>query len=255
MKRSILRIENLRVMVEEQLILEGVSVEVAEGEVVALMGPNGSGKSSLALSLMGSARYQIAEGSRVELLGENLLSMDESERARKGLFVGWQNPVAIPGVSLFNLCRASYDLVCEAQGRQKEYENLVEFKKMLEGLALRVGLASDIIGRNVNEGFSGGEKKRLELLQLLLLKPKLAILDEIDSGLDVDGLKMVAKIIEQVRQEGSGVVLITHYKKLLDYVDVSRVWVLKKGGISRVGGREIAEEIEELGYDKLSTGI
>lgn len=255
MKRPILRIKDLGVFGGGKLILNGVDIEISQGEVAAIMGPNGSGKSSLALSLMGDYRYEIKEKSKIEFLGKNLLSMDASERARQGLFIAWQNPIAIPGVSLFSLCRASYDLVCTAQGREKDYVSLVDFKKMLEGLASRVGLPSDIVGRNINEGFSGGEKKRLELMQLLLLKPKLAILDEIDSGLDVDGLKMVAKIIKQVQKEGTAVVLITHYKKLLDYVEVNKIWVLKGGKIDRVGGPEVAQEIEEKGYGQLSTRV
>lgn len=255
MKRPILQTHDLGVVVEQKRVLERVDFTVNQGEVVALMGPNGSGKSSLAHCLMGDSRYEVLKGSKVQFLGKNMLAMDPSERARKGLFVGWQNPIAIPGVTLFNLCRASYDMICEAQGREKEYISLVQFKQRLEELAERVGLPREIVGRNVNEGFSGGEKKRVELMQLLLLKPKLAVLDEIDSGLDVDGLKMVATIIAEAKKVGTAVVLITHYKKLLDYVEVKKIWVMKKGKIERVGGKEVAEEIEERGYVKLSAGV
>jgi len=255
MNNPILITQKLRVSVAEKSIINGLDFEIYPGEVVALMGPNGSGKSSFALCLMGDSRYEIDANSKAEFLGKNMLAMDASERAKNGLFVAWQNPVTIPGVSLFNMCRASYDAIFTFQKKNKEYKSLVELKKKLETLSELVGLSKSIISRNVNEGFSGGEKKRLELMQLLLLKPKVAILDEIDSGLDVDGLKMVAKIIKQVQREGAAIILITHYKKLLEYVEVNTVCVMKEGKIDRVGGVEISEEIEEKGYGKLSAGI
>jgi Fe-S cluster assembly ATP-binding protein len=249
MVRSLLLIKDLQATVENKPVLKKIQLEIKTGELVVLMGANGSGKSSLAMTLMGDNNYLIKEGSSITLQGKEIASVSADERARLGLFVAWQNPISIPGVSLFNLCKASY----EAQrGKLKE---LVSFKKKLEELAEKVGLPREVIGRGVNEGFSGGERKRFELLQLLLLEPKLAILDEIDSGLDIDGLKMVAKVIVEMKEKGTAFMLITHYKRLLDYVKIDKICVMKQGVIERVGGVELSEQIEEQGYGKLSTGV
>lgn len=218
MKRVLLEITNLEVSVDSKIVLRDFAMKVSRGQIVALMGANGSGKSSLAMTLLGDARFQTLDSSRAQLEGEDLLKMSTDERARAGLFVAWQNPVAIPGVSVFSLCKASY----EARGNK--IEKLIDFKKNLEELAVRVGLTKEYVSRNVNEGFSGGERKRLELLQLLLLKPKLAILDEIDSGLDSGGVKILIKIVTQMKQEGTAFVIITHSKKLAKDMGVDAIW-------------------------------
>lgn len=204
---------------EDKVVLRDMNLEIGEGEIHALMGPNGSGKSSLANVLMGNSNYVIESG-KIFFESKNLLTMNSDERARKGLFIAWQNPVMIPGVSVFSLCKASY----EAQG--KTIEKLTEFKQKLEALAQRVGMNKDYVGRNVNEGFSGGERKRLELLQLLLLEPKLAVFDEIDSGLDSAGVKILIKIMQDRHKAGTGFLLITHNKKILDELDVEKVWMI-----------------------------
>lgn len=250
MKTSLLNVNNLQVTVEAKTVINGLNLNVDKGEVVALMGPNGSGKSSLAMTLMGDSRYKV-EGSdgQFDFDGNKLLDMSSDERSRMGLYNAWQNPISIPGVSVFRLCKSSY----EAHGHK--ISALVAFKKRLEDLAIKVGLTKDHVSRNVNEGFSGGERKRLELLQLLLLKPKLAILDEIDSGLDIDGLKMVSEIVNEMKIEGTAFILITHYKKMLDYIAVDRICVMKAGKIDKTGGIELGALIEEKGYGKISTRV
>lgn len=218
MKNVLLEIANLEVSVDSKIVLRDFAMKVSRGKVVALMGNNGSGKSSLAMTLLGDSRLQTLEDSRVQFEGKNLLKMTTDERARAEIFVAWQNPVTIPGVTVFNLCKSSY----EAHGYK--IPKLVEFKQKLEELAVKVGLTKDYVSRNVNEGFSGGERKRLELLQLLLLKPKLAILDEIDSGLDSDGVKILIKIVTQMKQAGTAFVIITHSKKLAKDMGVDVIW-------------------------------
>ena len=251
MTMSLLQVDNLRVKVDTGIVLDGFKMKVDKGEIAALMGANGSGKSSLAMTLMGNKEYRISniEKARVTFDGKNLLEMSSDERAKSGLYVAWQSPVTIPGVSVFNLCKSAY----EAMGRT--IPKLTDFKITLEELAERVGLSKEYIGRNINEGFSGGEKKRLELLQLLLLKPKLAILDEIDSGLDIDGLKMVSAVVKEMRDQGTAFILITHYKKLLDYIEVDTVYLMSKGKIIKTGGIELGHEIEEQGYGKLQARV
>lgn len=248
---ELLSISDLGVEVEEKTVLSDLGIEVDRAQVVALMGPNGGGKSSLANTLLGNSQYEIKKG-RVVFDGKNLLGMKTDERARAGLFVGWQTPVTIPGVSVFNLCKSVYQSLPPNRQKYGEIKSVVEFKKKLEELATRVGLSKEHVVRNVNEGFSGGERKRLELLQLLLLSPKLAVLDEIDSGLDIDALKMVGEVVKEMKKMGTSFLLITHYKKLLEYVVPDKVYVLSGGEIVRQGGVEIVEEIEEEGYEKIS---
>mgnify|MGYP001589745100 CR=1 FL=1 len=250
MKIPLLEIKDLQVAIETKTVIDNFNLEIEAGKVLVLMGPNGSGKSSLAMTLMGDSRYKITNDlASVEFRGKDLLTFSPDQRAREGVYVAWQNPVSIPGVSVFSLCKASYEACGNKLGE------LVGFKKRLEKLTEKVDLPKEYIGRNVNEGFSGGEKKRLELLQLLLLQPKLAILDEIDSGLDVDGLKKVADIVNEMKAGGTTFILITHYKKLLDYVDVDQICVMKASKVIRMGGRELASEIEEKGYGKLPTRV
>lgn len=230
MKKALLLVENLSVRVEGKMVLSDFNLEVREGTVVALTGANGSGKTTLAQVLMGNSKYEIRNTKQIRntkptspkiiFEGKNLLEMKPDERARAGVFVAWQSPVMIPGVSVFSLCKAS----CEAAGKMGEFKTLVEFKKHLESLAERVGLGKEYVGRGVNEGFSGGERKRLELLQLLLLDPRLAVLDEIDSGLDAKGVVILKEIIGQMRLAGTSFVLITHSKKLLDELKVDKTW-------------------------------
>lgn len=249
MTKPILAVFGLSVEAGAKKVLSAVDLEIELGEVLVLMGANGSGKTSFAMSLMGDPRFKVDDLSRVEFGQDDLLGMSIDERARAGLYVAWQSPVGIPGVSVFNLCKAGY----EARGNK--IPKLTEFKKYLEDLAEQVGLSRDCVGREINIGFSGGEKKRLELLQLLLFKPKLAILDEIDSGLDIDGLKMVANIINKMKLEGTSFLIVTHYKRLIEYIAVDKICVMKKGKIVTRGGVEISEEIEEYGYGKLQTGV
>lgn len=230
MSSSLLSVHNLVVAVADKMVLDGVDLEIAKGEVVALMGANGSGKSSLANMLMGNPEYAILakdDGeSKIKFLGKDLLSMTADERVKMGLYVVWQNPVTIPGLSVFSLCKSIY----EAQGNR--ISELVAFKKKLEDLATQVGLPKDYVSRNVNEGFSGGERKRLELMQMLLLNPKLAILDEVDSGLDAEGVKIVIKIVNKMKLDGSSFILITHNKKLLEEIKVDKVCEMKYGRLS-----------------------
>lgn len=221
-----LSIKNLSVRIEGRSVINNLDMQVGVGEAHVVMGANGSGKSSLAQVLMGDTRFKVQGSSNVRFERKDLLTMTADERSRAGLFVAWQAPVSIPGVSVFSLCKASYT----AMGRQ--IDTLVAFKKELEHLAVQVGLTKEHIERNVNEGFSGGERKRLELLQLLLLKPKLVILDEIDSGLDARGVKLVVKLVNEMKQQGTSFILITHNKRLLEEVMVDTTWEMHEGQLS-----------------------
>ena len=218
---ELLQIVNLSVEVEGKRVIADFNLRVGKNEVVALMGKNGSGKTTLAQVLMGDRRYQISEHCKVLYRGKDLLKLDITERARLGMLVAWQNPVTIPGVSVFSVCKTSYEI-----GRGK-IEKLTEFKKELESLAIRVGLTKKHVGRNMNDGFSGGEKKRLELLQLLLLQPSLAILDEVDSGIDAKGVEMVAEVINEMKKTGTSFLLITHNKKMLEEIEVDEIVEMK----------------------------
>lgn len=224
----LLKIDNLKVKVEGKLVISDFQLEIIPGQVIALMGANGSGKSSLAMTLMGHTSYDVqhAEKTIIEFDGQDLLKMSTDERARKGLCVAWQNPLPLPGVSIFSFCKAIY----ETHGNK--VNELVQFKKKLESLTVKVGLPKEYISRGVNEGFSGGERKRLELLQILLLQPKLVILDEIDSGLDVGGVKIVINLVNEMKKSGTAFILITHNKKLLDEILVDKICELKYGRLS-----------------------
>lgn len=218
MRQVLLTIKNLQVGIGDKLVLGKIDLIVNKGEVVGITGHNGSGKSSLAMALMGDARYQISDFSGVQYQGKDLLKMTIDERSREGIYTAWQSPIAIPGVTVFSLCKSA----CEVRG--EKIGKLTEFKQKLEELAEQVGLTKNHVIREVNVGFSGGERKRLELLQLLLLKPKLAILDEIDSGMDAQGIKLVKQLILEMKKEGTSFVLITHSKTLLTDLMVDRVW-------------------------------
>ena len=222
MTKSILQIDDLWVEVEGKPVLHKIDLTINPAEIVVIMGANGSGKTSLAQVLMGSAAY-VVRSTQILLDGKDLLKMSIDERARAGLFVAWQNPVNIPGVSVFGLCKSS------VEARGEKIDELIDFKHKLEKLAERVGLSSEHISREANVGFSGGERKRLELLQLLLLKPKMAILDEIDSGLDTDGIKILLDVVKDLKKEGASFILITHNKQLYESEIVDQTLEMKNG--------------------------
>ncbi|MDQ6912794.1 MAG: Fe-S cluster assembly ATPase SufC [Verrucomicrobiota bacterium] len=237
-------IQDLRASIPEQEIIRGLSLAVPKGEVHAIMGPNGSGKSTLAKVLAGHPDYQVTGGS-VTMDGEDLLALAPDERARKGLFMAFQYPNEIPGVTIANFLRAA------VQARLPEGEELEAtdyYAKLYEKMDL-LEMDRSFTSRSVNEGFSGGEKKRNEILQLALLEPKYAVLDETDSGLDIDALKVVSKGVNSLRGPKIGVLLITHYQRLLDYIVPDHVHVMVQGRIVRSGGKDLALELEEKGYD------
>lgn len=218
----IISITDLVARVKDKEVISDLTLEIIPGQVVAISGKNGSGKSSLAMTLLGSEQYEVKSG-KISFMGEDLLKMSIDERARSGLYVAWQNPVAIPGVSVFTLCKA----MCEA--REIKIKSLVAFKEELEQLAERVGLTKQHIGRSVNDGFSGGERKRLELLQILLIKPRLVVLDEVDSGLDVQGRELILSVIDELRKDEAGVLVISHYEQLLKQIKVDTAWEMVNG--------------------------
>ncbi|MDP5054804.1 MAG: Fe-S cluster assembly ATPase SufC [Congregibacter sp.] len=240
-----LKIENLHARVEGKDILKGLSLEVAAGEVHAIMGPNGSGKSTLAHVLAGKDGYQVTEGS-VTFKGENLLELDTEERARAGLFLAFQYPVEIPGVSNMEFLKASVDASREHRGL--EALDAVTFMKRAREASKTADLPADFLKRGVNEGFSGGEKKRNELIQMMLLEPSLCLLDETDSGLDIDALQVVARGVNAMRSPDRAFVLVTHYQRLLDFVEPDRVHVLADGRIVRSGDKALALQLEDKGY-------
>ncbi|WOJ97808.1 Fe-S cluster assembly ATPase SufC [Congregibacter brevis] len=240
-----LKIDNLHARVEGKEILRGLSLEVAAGEVHAIMGPNGSGKSTLGHVLAGRPGYEVTEGS-ITFNGENLLEMDTEERSRSGLFLAFQYPVEIPGVSNMEFLKASVDAVREHRGL--EALDAVSFMKRAREASKAANLPADFLKRGVNEGFSGGEKKRNELIQMMLLEPSLCLLDETDSGLDIDALQVVAQGVNAMRSEDRAFVLVTHYQRLLDFVEPDRVHVLAEGRIVRSGDKELALHLEDKGY-------
>lgn len=241
------RFENIHVTVEEKEVVKGVSLTINAGEKHAIMGPNGSGKSSLANALMGHPNYEITKGS-VYIRGEDVTNLDPNERAEKGLFLGMQYPVAIPGVTVANFLRTAVKMLPDGLNRVKT------LRKDLKVSFKELGIDQSFATRYVNDGFSGGEKKRLEILQLAVLKPHVVMLDETDSGLDIDALQIVAAGINSFCGEDAAVMLITHYQRMLNYVKVDRIHVLMNGKIAISGGPELALELEEKGYDWLDNG-
>ena len=241
-----LETKNLSVGYHGKSLIEDVSLCVQRGKIVTLIGPNGSGKSTLASVLAGNEKFTVTEGS-AEFLGRDLLSMPIEDRARLGLFLGFQYPVEIPGVSMVNFMRA-------AVNEQRKYKGLPaltasEFLKLMREKRAVVELDNKLANRSVNEGFSGGEKKRNEIFQMAMLEPRLSILDETDSGLDIDALRIVAGGVNKLKSEKNATIVITHYQRLLDYIAPDFVHVLYKGRIVKSGGPELALELEERGYD------
>ena len=241
-----LKIENLHASIGDKKILKGINLTVGKGEVHAIMGPNGSGKSTLSSVLVGHPTYEVTEGS-VTFEGEDILELEPEERAHRGLFLSFQYPVEIPGVSMVNFMRAALNERRKAAGLDPL--PAAEFLKLMKQKRELVELDNKLASRSVNEGFSGGEKKRNEIFQMAMLEPKLAILDETDSGLDIDALRIVAKGVNELRSPENSTIVITHYQRLLDYIRPDFVHVLYKGRIVRSGGPELALELEERGYD------
>lgn len=240
-----LTIKDLHASVDGTEILKGVNLEVKAGEVHAIMGLNGAGKSTLANTIAGRDDYEVTKGT-VEFEGKNLLDLEPHERVGEGLFLGFQYPVEIPGVSNLNFMRTALNSVRKYRGM--EDMSAAEFMKLIRQKASDLGMAPDMLKRFVNVGFSGGEKKRNEMVQMAVLDPKLAILDETDSGLDIDALKTVAAGINVQRRDDTAILIITHYQRLLDYVEPDVVHVMIDGKIIKSGGKELAAELEEKGY-------
>lgn len=241
-----LKIEELKGGIEGKEILKGINLEVKAGEVHAIMGPNGSGKSTLSMVLAGNPAYEVT-GGRVEFCGKDLLDLPPEIRSHEGLFLGFQYPVEIPGVSMVNFMRAAVNAKRKYFGLPQMSAS--EFLKMMREKRSVVELDNTLASRSVNEGFSGGEKKRNEIFQMAVLEPKLAILDETDSGLDIDALRIVANGVNKLKSANNATIVITHYQRLLDYIKPDFVHILYKGRIVKTGGPELALELEEKGYD------
>ena len=240
-----LSIKNLHANVEGKPILKGINLEVKAGQVHAIMGPNGSGKSTLANVLAGRADYEVTEGS-IEFMGEDLIEMEPEERAWAGIFLAFQYPVEIPGVSNIYLLKAGLNAVRKSQGLPEV--DAIDFLKLAKEKLKTVNMKEEFLYRSVNEGFSGGEKKRNEVYQMAVLEPKLAILDETDSGLDIDALQIVAEGVNVLRDENRAFVVITHYQRLLDYIVPDVVHVLANGKVIKTGDKSLALELEKQGY-------
>lgn len=241
-----LKVKNLRASVGDKEILRGINLEVNAGEVHAIMGPNGSGKSTLASVLAGREEYKVTSGS-ITFLGDNLFDLSPEERAWKGLFLAFQYPVEIPGVSTTNFLRTAVNNVREHRGLKKL--DAVSFLKLMREQMKLMDIDQSLVNRSLNEGFSGGEKKRNEIFQMALLDPKLAILDETDSGLDIDALKIVANGVNHLKSSNNAIIIVTHYQRLLEYIVPDFVHVLFNGQIVKSGTKELAIELEEKGYD------
>jgi Fe-S cluster assembly ATP-binding protein len=242
----LLEIKNLHANIEGKEILKGIDLKINVGEVHAIMGPNGSGKSTLAQVLAGREEYEVTKG-EVIYYGKNLLELSPEDRAREGLFLAFQYPVEIPGVSNTNLLKTALNAIKKYRG--EEELDAMEFLTIIKGKMKLVDLDQSLINRSVNEGFSGGEKKRNEIFQMAVLEPKLSILDETDSGLDIDALKIVANGVNKLKSAENATIVVTHYQRLLNYIIPDFVHVLYNGKIVKSGGKELALELEERGYD------
>jgi Fe-S cluster assembly ATP-binding protein len=237
-----LTIENLQVEIDGQEIVKGLDLEVGEGEIHAIMGPNGSGKSTLANVLMGHPRYEVTGGS-IEFRGQDIFELEPDERAKRGMFLAFQYPSEVPGVSVANFLRTAVNSVREEELSPMDMYRLIQEKMKIMQMDPRFA------ERYLNEGFSGGEKKRNEILQMLMLDPKLAIMDETDSGLDIDALQVVAKGVNELRGPEFSAVIITHYQRILRYIEPDRVHVMLEGRIVTSGGKDLAHELEDKGYE------
>ena len=241
-----LKINNLHASVDDKSILRGINLEVKPGEVHAIMGPNGSGKSTLASVIAGKEEYEVDQG-EIELNGESIDDLSADERAHKGVFMSFQYPVEIPGVSVTNFMKTAINETRKAQGLDEMPAN--EMLKVIREKSELLEIDRKFLSRSLNEGFSGGEKKRNEIFQMAMLEPKLAILDETDSGLDIDALRIVANGVNKLRSDDNAIIVITHYQRLLDYIVPDFVHVLHEGRIVKSGPKELAHELEEKGYD------
>ena len=241
-----LKIKNLHAGIEGKKILRGINLEIKAGEVHVIMGPNGSGKSTLASVLAGRENYEVSEGS-VEYLGKELLEMSPEDRAREGLFLAFQYPVEIPGLSTTNFMKTAVNEIRKYNGL--EPLDAVEFLRMMKQKMALVNIDQSLLSRPLNEGFSGGEKKRNEIFQMAMLQPKLAIMDETDSGLDIDAIRIVSDSVNKLHTKDNAVLLVTHYQRLLDYIIPDFVHVMYNGRIVKSGPKELALELEEKGYD------
>jgi len=245
-----LEIRDLHVTVDDNPILKGVDLVVQQGEVHALMGPNGTGKSTLANTLMGHPAYEVTKG-QILFNGQDLVGMDPDERARLGLFLAFQYPVAIPGVSVANFLRMAINARRKAENSEDKGISIPEFRKLLKEKMDLLEMDHEFAGRYLNDGFSGGEKKRAEILQLATLEPKIAILDETDSGLDIDALRIVAEGVSSLAGPDLGVLIITHYQRILNYIKPHFVHIMLDGRVVESGGADLAEHLEKHGYDWL----
>jgi Fe-S cluster assembly ATP-binding protein len=243
-----LEIKDLHVAIDGKEILKGIDLKVKPGEVHAIMGPNGSGKSTLAAVLAGRETFEVTQGS-ITYFGEDLLELKPEDRARKGLFLGFQYPVEIPGVSMVNFMKTAINE--KRKFNKLEPLSASDFLKLMREKKEIVEITSNLTNRSVNEGFSGGEKKKNEIFQMAMLEPRLAILDETDSGLDIDALRIVANGVNKLRSDENATIVITHYQRLLDYIIPNYVHVLYKGKIVKSGGKELALELEDKGYEWL----
>tara|TARA_B100000315_G_scaffold105164_2_gene96389 strand:+ start:1233 stop:1985 length:753 start_codon:yes stop_codon:yes gene_type:complete len=243
---AFLEVKNLRVKVDDKEILKGISLDLDKGQVVALMGPNGSGKSTLAYALMGHPKYEITSG-KVFLNGEDVTNTSPDQRAKKGLFLSFQYPQEIAGVSVSNFLRTALNAIRESKNEKQI--SVMDFHKLLQEKMKLLKIDKSFALRYVNEGFSGGEKKRMEILQMAVLQPQIGILDETDSGLDIDALKTVAMGVNDLKGPELGVLLITHYQRILNYITPDKVHIVVDGKIVKSGGKELALEVEERGYE------
>lgn len=241
---SILEIKNLKIEIDNRLILSNINLNIIKGKINVLVGKNGSGKSTLVNAIMGNPKYKLSSG-KIKFEGKDITNLKPNEKAKKGIFVSFQNPQEVSGLSFFKFLRESYNLLNDKK------ISILEFKEILERKSKELNISKHLLERYLNEGFSGGEKKKFEMLQMLVLNPKLAILDEIDSGLDIDSIKVVSKEINNFVKKGKTVLLITHYNRMLKDLNPSKVFVISEGKIIKEGNKKIIDILEKKGYEYL----